>query len=358
MENVAGNLKSSEMIPIGLGRRDFLRSIAVMPLLAALHPVAAADQSGVNSRPTFYQSHPYAPVAGWPALPEGLVLGAVCGLALGKDCIFVLHRGNPPILCLDPDGHLVRSWGNDHIAIGHYIRCDTDGHVWVTDIEHHQVFKFTSEGQLIFALGKKDRPGVGPNQFNEPTDVAIASSGEFYVSDGYGNARIMKFNPAGELIHTWGRKGRNPGEFDTPHALCLDTNGKLYLSDRGNSRIQVFDGDGKFLEEWRDYPAIDGLAFGPQQSLGIACGPEICSDGLGLYAVTGRGNEILRLRSGGVVLESWGGPRSTESEVQGGYVPPIGRFNVAHGIAVDERGSLYIGEIRSRRVQKLVRQLT
>jgi sugar lactone lactonase YvrE len=342
----------------GFGRRDFLKAFAaVTPASAALCCLGDEDRSQYEAKPAFAQSHPYLPVAGWPSLPQGLVLGAVCGVALRKDCVFVLHRGNPPVLCFNRDGQLVRSWGDDSIAIGHYIRFDPEGHLWVTDIEHHQVFKFTQEGRLLLALGKKDRPGVSPDQFNQPTDVAVSPSGEFYISDGYGNSRIMKFNAAGKLIHTWGHKGRNPGEFDTPHALCLDNSGKLYLSDRGNSRIQVFDGEGKFLEEWRDYPPIDGLAFGSQQSLGLPCGPEICSDGLGLYAATGRGNEILRLRSGAVVLESWGGPRSTESETQGGYVPPLGRFNVVHGIAVDEQGSLYVGEVRSRRIQKLVRRL-
>ena len=335
-----------------MNRRDFLKPWMAAPLLP---PVRSFGQSGSQPKAAFDFSRPYVPATDWPKLPPTLVLGAVCGVALGEDTVFVLHRGNPPVLCLDREGNLVRSWGNGHIGMGHHIRYE-QGHVWVTDIEHHQVLKFTAAGRLVMALGKKDHPGRGLDQFNMPTDVALLPSGEFYVADGYGNSRIMRFTPAGKLIHAWGTRGRNPGEFDTPHDLAVDTRGRLFVSDRANSRVQVFDGDAEFIEEWRDYGEINGLAWGSERSTGWACGPEICGEGLGLYGTTGRGNEILRMRSGAVLLESFGGPTSTETETQAGVVPPLGRFNVLHGLAVDEHGNIYVGEIRSRRVQKLLRQ--
>ncbi len=324
-----------------------------------LPSLCSAAQSAAPARPrpkaaTDF-SRPYVSAADWPKLPPTLVLGAVCGAAIGEDTVFVLHRGNPPVLCLDAEGKLLRSWGNGQIGMGHHIRYE-QGHVWITDIEHHQVLKFTPAGRLVMELGKKDQPGRGLDQFNMPTDVAVLPSGEFYVADGYGNSRIMRFTAAGKLLYAWGTKGRDPGQFDTPHDLAVDTRGRLYVSDRSNSRIQVFEGDAVFIEEWRDYPQINGLAWGTERSTGWACGPEICGEGLGLYGTTGRGNEILRMRTGAVLLESFGGPTSTEAETQAGVVPPLGRFNVLHGLAVDPQGNIYVGEIRSRRVQKLLRQ--
>ena len=332
-------------------RRDFLKSWTAAPLL----PAVQSEPGRSQAKAAYDFSHPYVPATDWPKLPPTVVLGAGCGVALGEKTVFVLHRGNPPVLCFDQEGNLVRSWGNGQIGMGHHIRYD-QGHVWITDIERHQLLKFTPTGRLVMAFGKKNQPGKALDQFNMPTDVAFLTSGDFYVADGYGNSRIMRFSAAGKLVHLWGTKGREPGEFDTPHDLVVDTRGRVYVSDRANSRIQVFNGDGEFIEEWRDYGEINGLAWGSEQSTGWACGPEICGHGFGLYGTTGRGNEIFRMRSGSVLLESFGGPMSTETETQAGIVPPLGRFNVLHGLAVDQDGSIYVAEIRSRRIQKLLRE--
>ena len=337
-------------------RRQFLRPLAAAPLLPALSRVAGGAQAPPEGKPATAYARPYLPDLNWPQLPPGLVLGAVCSVAYADGFVWLLQRGNPAVLCLDREGRVVKSWGAGQIQIGHHIRSDHEGHIWVADIGHHQVLKFTPEGRLIMALGKKDTPGAGTSQFNEPTDVAILPSGDLIVTDGYGNFRVMIFTAAGKLIHLWGVKGREPNQFDTPHDVVVDVNGRIYISDRGNSRIQVFDSDTKFIEEWREYGEVNGLAWGTEKSVGLPCGPEICGDGLGLWGTTGRGNEIFRIRSGSVLLESYGGPTSTETEVQAGVVPPLGRFNVLHSVAVDEQMNLYVAEVRSRRVQRLIRQ--
>lgn len=331
-----------------MNRRGLLWSLAAASSFGTLNPRSRGNPrdglglgDGNQSVPS--DAHPYTPVPGWPKLPTDLRLGAVSGVAaVASGQVFLLHRGKHPVLYLDRNGTLVRSWGDDVIKIGHGLCCDPSGSVWVTDIGHHQVFKFTSEGRLLLTLGEKDQPGDALDCFNQPTDVAVLPSGEFFVSDGYGNSRIIKFSPDGKPIRTWGQKGTSLGDFDIPHAVVLNSKGNLYVSDRANSRVQVFDSKGRFLTVWHDLdlPPFDGL---------------FCAADDTIYAASGRGNEVFRLDPSGTVLESYGGPSSTESEVNKEIVPPLGRFNVAHGVSADRDGDVYVAEVRSRRVQKLER---
>lgn len=296
----------------------------------------------------------YTPDLDWPRLPRGQRLGQVTSVTVdGDGQVYVLHRGSPPVLCFDRDGTLLRGWGDDHIQPGggHFLRVDPDGHVWITETARHQLLKFTPHGALLLELGSRGVPGAAPNQFNQPTDVAFLPSGAFYVSDGYGNARIKQYTAAGELITTWGSGGRQPGEFDTPHALCLDSTGRLYISDRGNSRIQVFSGDGRYLSEWRGLPYIDGMVCAPDDTL---------------YVTTGRSNGVLRLStteiettgiaSNPIVIESFGSRHCTHRDLIDHFVPPLGQFNMIHGIGLDTNGDVYVAEVRARRAQKLIRR--
>ena len=138
------------------------------------------------------------------------------------------------------------------------MRIDHDGNVWVTDIGNHLVLKFDSQGRLLLSLGRKGRAGDGPDQFDRPTHVAVAATGAFYVTDGYGNARVLKFDRTGKLLKQWGTKA-SAGEFSLPHAVCLDAKGRVYVGDRENNRVQVFDGEGKFLDQWNESGAPFGL---------------------------------------------------------------------------------------------------
>ena len=201
----------------------------------------------------------------------------------------------------DHSGNFLGSWGDGIVSeLGHGLRIDPAGFVWVTDLTHHQVYKFTIGGERLLTLGAKDSPGDGVHQFNQPTDVAVTRSGDVYVADGYGNARIVKFNRNGKLIRMWGRKGGEPGEFRTPHALCLDSRERLLVADRENFRVQIFNSDGKFIDLWQGLPPLDSLHCTPDDTL---------------FSDSGRGNEILRLTLDGKVLESFGGPHSTDEEV-------------------------------------------
>jgi sugar lactone lactonase YvrE len=159
----------------------------------------------------------------------------------------------PPILKFDSSGTLVKAFGEGLLLFPHGLHVDRDGNVWVTDGlgkdgKGHQVFKFSPDGRVLMRLGKAGVAGDGPDEFNAPSAVLVASNGDIFVADGHGgntNARIVKFSKDGKFIKSWGKKGSSPGEFDIPHALAMDSRGRLFVGDRQNNRIQIFDQDGK-----------------------------------------------------------------------------------------------------------------
>ncbi|MBM3775651.1 MAG: hypothetical protein FJW37_10905, partial [Acidobacteria bacterium] len=179
----------------------------------------------------------YQVVHGWPQLPPGFALGQVTGVEVDSaNRVFVFHRGDRPILCFDgASGKLLASWGDGMFGSAHGLTVDSRDNVWVTDVVHHQVFKFSSKGELLMTLGAKGVPGLDGTHFNRPTDLAVAPAGEIFVADGYGNSRVAKFSPEGKFLLDWGTKGRGTGEFDTPHGIALDGQGRVYVADRGNS---------------------------------------------------------------------------------------------------------------------------
>jgi DNA-binding beta-propeller fold protein YncE len=179
---------------------------------------------------------------------------------------------------------------------------------------------------LLLSLGQKGKPGLGPDLFDRPTDVAIAPSGEFYVSDGYGNSRVAKFSKEGKFIKDWGRKGTKEGEFNLPHAIRLDARGRVYVGDRENNRVQVFDADGKFLAVWKESGAPFGLFLTKEGRM---------------YVADGRANWVAVLDLEGKLLGRWG---------EKGHGP--GQFDLPHGICVDSRGAVYVAEITGKRLQK------
>ncbi|WP_406693876.1 peptidyl-alpha-hydroxyglycine alpha-amidating lyase family protein [Singulisphaera sp. Ch08] len=175
-------------------------------------------------------------------------------------------------------------------------------------------------------LGTKGKPGTGPDHFNQPTDVAISPSGAFFVSDGYGNARVLAFSKEGRFLKEWGKRGTGDGEFRLPHAICLDRRGRIYVGDRENDRVQIFDPEGKFLASW----TTGGAPFG----LGLA------GDGR-LFVADGRANRVTVLDPEGKPLTHWG---------QKGTEP--GQFLLPHAACLDSQGAVYVAEINGKRVQK------
>lgn len=229
-------------------------------------------------------------------LPSGRSIGATSGLAIDPSgeyfwvfdrCASTNCRGSSiaPIMKFDRHGEHLLSFGADLFQRPHGLFVDSDGNVWVTDDvgsrdidtvskgKGHQVFKFSSEGELLMTLGKPGIAGNGPDTFNMPSAVLVAPNGDIFVGDGHGpasNARIVKFNSRGEYLMTWGSFGDGPHQFHTPHALAMDSAGRLFVGDRGNKRVLIFDQSGNFLDEWKQFGRPSGMFIDTNDLLYVA----------------------------------------------------------------------------------------
>jgi hypothetical protein len=219
----------------------------------------------------------YHSVPDFLQLPPDLYFGEVVGVAVNsKGHKFVFSRGNSTgpaygasaaqLLEFDANGKFVREIGHNLYAwsFAHTVKIDPEDNIWVTDKGSDMVIKFNPEGRVVMVFGRKQEAsdeGTGPLKhpnpplppedgiFRQVTDVAWDKSGNTYISDGYINSRIGKVDKDGNWLKSWGEPGSGPGQFDTPHSLAVDAGGNVYVADRGNRRIQVFDGEGKFLRQ-------------------------------------------------------------------------------------------------------------
>jgi len=292
--------------------------------------------------------HSYEVVEGWGEHFYSPFV-EVPGLAIdSRDQVYVFIRGIDPVLVFDSQGNFLKCWGRGVFTRPHGFYIGPDDSLYCTDDGDHTVRKFTPDGKFLMTLGKKGQPSdtgcvnrdyrtikraAGP--FNCPTDVALDSRGNIYVSDGYGNARIHKFSKDGELLLSWGEPGRGPGQFNLPHGICIDKEDKVYVADRENSRVQLFDSEGRFLKQWdanrpTDVFIHDGSLYVTE--LGY-------STGLGLVSTSPKdGIQWARLSiftPDGKLLARLG----TEESCQ------PGSFFAPHALCVDSEGSIYVGEV-------------
>ena len=310
-----------------------------------------ADVQPVNTAP-----NPYRTIGAWGTLPTGRAWGGASGVQVDRDgrSIWVVERCGAndcgssalaPILKFDANGTLVTSFGAGLFLVPHGIDVDRDGNVWVTDdgpapgAKGHQVIKFSPDGKVLLTLGKAGVPGNGPDTFNRPSDVLVAPNGDVFVADGHGgasNARIVKFSAEGKFIKEWGRKGSAPGEFDTPHGLAMDSQGRLFVADLRNFRVQIFDQDGRYLAEWKQFGMPGGLHIDAHDTLYVAdslSGPEQHPGWI-------RGIRIGSARDGQVTAFI---PDAT---------PTATPITAAEGVTADADGSVYGAIVPARMIQK------
>lgn len=333
-------------------------------------PQTSASEIAFDSVPDFLQ------------LPAGTNFGEVPGVAVdSKRNIYVFSRsgatGGPAfgptaaqLLQFGPNGQFIREVGRDLYgwAFAHSVRIDRNDDIWAIDKGSDMVIRFNQAGrvQWVFGRRKESADGAEPwehvtppapprdGNFRQPTDVAWDSTGNIYISDGYINSRVAKYDRNGDWVGSWGEPGTGPGQFRTPHAIVIDRNDNVYVGDRGNERVQVFDTSGRYLREWKisvppDYStrAVNGETPKAPSMQGVGAPNSLC--------ITPGPNQVIYLGE-----STWPG-RIFKVTLDGTVLGVIGKsgrnlkqFSGAHAMACPSENELYVAESSNWRVQKLL----
>ncbi len=281
----------------------------------------------------------YEVIVDWAKLPKGWSFLEVPDVAVdSQDRVYVFSRGEHPMMVFDRDGNFLASWGEGFFKRPHGITIGPDDTLYCVDDVDHTVSKFTLEGQVLMTLGTpgKAAPFQGGDPFNRPTKVALdPGTGDIYVADGYGNARVHKYSPDGKHLLSWGESGSDPGQFNLVHSVCTDKNGLVYVADRENHRIQIFDSNGKYRTQWNNMHRPcglyidsnrDGLCYIGEIGPGLPINKDYPNLGLCISIYNLEGERLARL-----------------GDIRTGEKP--NQFWAPHGVAMDSRGDLYISEV-------------
>lgn len=362
--------------------------------------LAQTGQQPVNDLP-----NPYRTVTDFLKMPDGRTWGSTSAIGIDKDgtSIWVgercganscLNSTLDPILHFSPDGRLVKSFGSGMLVFPHGMFVDREGNIWVTDgmddaprpqrtttagatgaggaagpaeqsagaprpgvaaplpgaTKGHQVFKFSPDGKLLMTLGKKGGAPL-PDYFYQPNAVLVAPDGDIFVAEGHSSqpgapGRIFKFSKDGTLIKAWGKQGTGPGEFDQPHALAMDSKGRLYVGDRNNNRVQIFDRDGNYIAEWKQFGRPSGLFIDTRDDTIYVADSESWSVARNHDGWL-RGTRIGSAKDG--VVKYFIPDPDTR------HRPEFTGTSAAEGITVDPAGNIYGAEVGPKDVKKYVK---
>ena len=310
-------------------------------------------------------------------------LGEVLGVAVNsKGTIVVLNHpgsattgpiyGNATtqLLEFDSSGKFIRELGKGVYGLGyaHSVRFDRYDNLWVVDKGANTVIKFNPPGMVVMNLGRRaegpDEPEYfnprkvtqnPPRQvdgyFNGSTDVTWDAQDNIYVSDGYSNSRIGKFDKHGNWIKSWGSRGTATGQFNTPHDIVSDRDGNIYVADRGNARIQIFDGEGNFQRlillnvpyDKTRHPVLGNI---PQNPPDVTAPWALCMTNTTpqyLYVADQEPGRIYKVNPKDGKILGWFGESGHE----------LGQFNWVHGIACPSEDTLFVADMNNWRVQKV-----
>jgi DNA-binding beta-propeller fold protein YncE len=327
----------------------------------------------------------YDSVANLLKTPDDITLGEAAGVAtnskgniwvfsrmghpsatLGTERTFVRGGGAARLFEFEPNGKFIREIGQGlyGFVFAHSVRVDPQDNIWVVDNGSNMVIKFSPDGRVAMTMGRKPEglnvpggpareggPGEGGrggaqgpqgvgvrgDNFNRPTDVAWDAQGNIFVSDGYGNSRIAKFDRNGKFISSWGQRGTAPGHFNTPHTIAVDAQGNVYVGDRENRRVQVFDNNGQFKTQFLNVgrPMTMCITSGPKQFLYVSNSNP--STGFDI------GGEIYKLELDGRIVGRFGKAGTQLKE-----------FGTVHGMDCRRDNEIVVGETYNWRVQKLL----
>ena len=324
-----------------------------MPSSRLLHLAVAAVLALTITASLVAQANlpnPYRPVANWAQLPAGVKWGGVISIEPdAKGDVWVFHRGDTPILKFERSGKYVTGFGAGMFVQAHGMAVDRDGNIWVTDSQNkdnkgQQVFKFSPEGKLLMTLGKAGVVGEGPDTFSGPSDVVIAPNGDVFVADGHvamSNGRIVKFSKDGKFIKAWGKLGSGPGEFNVPHSIAMDSRGRIFVADRSNNRLQIFDQNGTFIDQWKQFGRPSGVYIDRNDTIYVADSQSNATQNPGFT----RGIRIGSAKDGKVTAFI----RDTTPD------PDKNNNAGPEGIAGDTNGNVYVGDVSKMDLMKFVR---
>jgi DNA-binding beta-propeller fold protein YncE len=341
-----------------------------------------AGVAGAQPRSATPPELPFESVADFLKLPDEVRFGEVAGVAVNsKRHVFVFTRANSAngpaygptaaqLLEFDENGAFVRevAKGLYGWSFAHSVRVDKDDNLWVIDKGSDMVIKLNPQGRVVWVFGRRQESADGAKPwehvnpplpardglFRQPTDVAWDSNGNIYITDGYVNSRVAKYDKNGDWVMQWGTKGTKPGEFDTPHSIAIDRRDNVYVGDRGNRRVQVFDTNGTFVRQWTiDVPPAPGT-----KAVNGPTPPEGSMQGVGApnsLCIPPGSNDVMFLGE-----STWPG-RVFKVTLDGKVLGVIGRsgrnlkqFSGAHALACPSENEIYVAETSNWRVQKLL----
>lgn len=317
-------------------RRTLVGGIVLAAAVTALTSMTVA-QGGVTP------AHGYQRVLPWGPVPENpsvfWEMGRVAVNTKGNR-LYAFRRSDPPVLQIDPaTGKILKEWGAGMFVWPHGMYVDRDNNLWLTDATvanavpelakqlkpaldagyGHQVFKFSPDGKVLITLGTKGKAGESPAHFNAPADVVTNEKGDIFIADGHVGTRVAKFDKTGKFLKTWGTKGSGPGQFSQPHSIAMDSQGRIFVGDRGNARIQIFDQEGKYLGEYKQFGNPSGVAITADDTI-------YSTDQTQKIVTVGNAKDGTVY---GIIADVW-----------------------AEGVSVDEKHTVYAGEVYRRNLKK------
>jgi sugar lactone lactonase YvrE len=323
--------------------------------LALLASVAVtAEARAQTSYPCVNDApNPYKLVGNWAQTPRPW--GPTNAVTVdSKDNVWVFDRcgdkgcagaKESPIFELGPDGKTMKNFGAGEFVSAHGLGVDKDGNVWAADFQEKdgkgmQVVKFSPDGKVLLKLGKPGHPGMGDDEFNQPTGVAVLSTGEILIAEGHGSklnkSRINVYSKDGKYLRSFASHGTGEGQLTEPHAITVDRQDRIYVADRTGNRINVYDKTGKFLASWKQFGRPSGVWVDKNDTIYVADSQSDDKTNPGCK---------MGIRVGSV----------KDGKVQY-YIPPPAGVNEKtpppEGIAVDSHGNIYAAAVQMKDVKK------